>query len=371
MRSAPFALAIGVALAASSVSAQDLVVGAAAPLSGPQAVFGGSWHNGIKIYFDEINAAGGVKGRKLVLSQGDDKADPREGTLVAQRFCDNKAVVAVIGHFNSGVTIPSMDVYSECGMPQVTLSSNPRITQLNFKQIFRPIANDLRQGGLPAEYAAKMLNGKAAAVVHDKQAFGQGVSEVFQTEFAKLGGKVTSVSGVDPKDVDFAPVITKLKTENVDVVYFGGVMPQIALFVKQMREQKMNAAFITADGGYDVSFIDQAGEANAQSALVSFQSPPYESSPELKAFAEKYQKAFNVAPGPYSAYGYMMGAIVAEAMKAASSLDRKAIIEALRNTKMKTMLGPVEFDDKGEIKTAPIFLYRVKGKDFELVHKSG
>ncbi|MBL8699569.1 MAG: branched-chain amino acid ABC transporter substrate-binding protein [Alphaproteobacteria bacterium] len=371
MKATHLALAMGAVLAATSAHGQDLVIGAAAPLSGPQAVFGASWHNGIKIYFDEVNAAGGVKGRKVVLSQGDDKADPREGTLVAQRFCDNKAVVAVIGHFNSGVTIPSMDVYSDCGMPQVTLSSNPRITTLNFKQIFRPIANDLRQGGLPAEYAAKTLNAKAAAIVHDKQAFGQGVSEVFSAEFTKHGGKITSVSGVDPKDVDFTPLVTKLKTENVDVVYFGGVMPQIALMLKQMREQKLTAAFFTADGGYDTSFIDQAGEANAQGALVSFQSPPYDSSPALKSFADKYQKAFGQAPGPYSAYGYMMGAIVVEAMKAASALERKPIIDALRGTKMNTMLGPVEFDDKGEIKTAPIFLYRVKGKDFELVHKSG
>jgi len=350
-----------------SMAADDIKIGTSAPLTGPQAFFGTTWQNGMKLYFDEINAKGGIKGRKISLVQLDDKADPKEGTLVAQKFCDDKGVIAVIGHFNSCVTIPTMDVYSGCGMPQVCLSSNPKITEMSYKHIFQLTPNDYAQGAMPANYLYKTLGLRKVAVVNDKQAFGQGVSQVFEQTFKKLGGTVTSVSGVNYQDVDFSALISALKLQNPDVIYMGAVMPQLSLFVKQMHEQGLTAVYITPDGGFEPDFIKQAGGA-AEGALVSFQTPPYDSTPELKNFSAQYEKKFTEKPGPYSAYGWVDAQVVTTALEAASSLDRQGVMAALRNTKMKTILGTVSFDQNGKLEGGGEFLYKVVGNDFKLIY---
>lgn len=357
-------------LLAVPASADELSIGAAGPLSGPQAVFGTTWHNGIKIYFDEVNAAGGIDGDTLTLVQLDDKADPREGTLVAQRFCDDDAILAVIGHFNSGVVQATLPIYNECGMPDVIFGSNPTLTQQGFDNVFRPVANDFAQAGLPATYALGQLKAKKAAVVHDKQVFGQGVADIFTKNFEKGGGKVTSVSGINPTDVDFTPLITQLKSEQPDVVYLGAVMPQLALFAKQMHEQGLEARLFVPDGGYTKDFIDQAGAEAAEGTIVSFQVPPMDATPQLQAFADTYKAKYGEEVGPYSIFGYVLGQIVVDAIKHADSVDRAGILEALRSVKLETAVGPIEFDEVGELKVAPVFLYELAGEDFKLAASS-
>src|SRR5437016_3756099 len=198
-------------ITAAAPALADMKIGTAGPLSNAEALFGNTWQNGMQLAIDEANAAGGVNGEKLVLVRQDDQGDPKQGTLLAQKFCDDDSIVAVIAHFNSGVTIPASDVYNRCGMPQVTNSSNPKVTAAGYQNLFRPIANDYMQGGIPGDYAVDVLKAKTAAVVHDKQAFGQGVADVFKSQFEKRGGKVTSYSGVAATDVDFSALITKLK----------------------------------------------------------------------------------------------------------------------------------------------------------------
>jgi branched-chain amino acid transport system substrate-binding protein len=166
---------------------------------------------------------------------------------------------AVIANFNSGVTIPSSDVYHRCGMPQVTSSSNPKVTQAGYNNLFRPIANDLSQGSAPADYALKTLGAKKAAIVHDKQAFGRGVAEVFQDTFKKGGGTVTSFSGVAQTDVDFSAFPTTIKSENPDVIYFGCIMPAVGLFVKRVREFGITAKVFGADSAFTPDFTRAPG----------------------------------------------------------------------------------------------------------------
>src|SRR3954470_22501166 len=184
----------GVALFGASQAFADMKIGTAGPLSNAEALFGNTWQNGMQLAIDEANAAGGINGQKLVLVRQDDQGDPKQGTLLAQKFCDDDSIVAVVADFNSGVTIPSSDVYNRCGMPQVTNSSNPKVTAAGYQNLFRPIANDFMQGGAPAEYALETLHAKTAAIVQDKQAFGEGVANVFKDTFEKGGGKVTSTS---------------------------------------------------------------------------------------------------------------------------------------------------------------------------------
>ncbi|MBA8822479.1 branched chain amino acid ABC transporter substrate-binding protein [Ochrobactrum sp. P6BS-III] len=363
-----FLVATIAAVGVTSTAHADIVIGAAGPLTNAESIFGVTWMNGMEIAIRQVNEAGGIHGEKVVLQRDDDNADPKQGTLIAQKHCDNAAMMGVVANFNSGVTIPSSDVYHRCDLPQVTNASNPKVTQSGYKNLFRPIANDLSQGSAPADYAVKTLKAKAAAVVHDKQAFGQGVAEVFRDTFTKDGGKVTSFSGVTQTDVDFSALLTSIRSENPDVIYFGGVMPAVGLFVKQAREFGIKATIFAADSAFAPDFINGAGAENAEGAIVSFQAPPYDSSPELEAFAKSYKDAFGEDAGPYSAYGYVEASVILEAMKKLPApLSRKAISEEIAKTNLKTMVGTVSFKPDGELNTPFIFLYKVEGGKFALV----
>ena len=262
------AVLAGGALGVAQPAQADMKIGTAGPLANAEALFGTTWQNGMQLAIDEVNAAGGINGEKIELVREDDQGDPKQGTLVAQKFCDDDEILAVVANFNSGVTIPSSDVYHRCGMPQVTNSSNPKVTEAGYANLFRPIANDFMQGGAPATYALETLGAKKAAVVHDKQAFGEGVATVFRTTFEKGGGSITSYSGVAATDMDFSAVITQLKAENPDVVYYGGTMPGVGLFLKQLRELGVKSGFFAGDPAFLPDLITTAGTANAAGAMV-------------------------------------------------------------------------------------------------------
>ncbi|NEI74005.1 ABC transporter substrate-binding protein [Rhizobium lusitanum] len=347
--------------------ADDIVLGGSAPMSGAQAEFGQSQIDGAQLYFDQLNEKGGIKGNKIVFRALDDRADPRQGTLVAQQFCDDKAVIGVIGHMNSGVTMPALDIYSECGMPQVVPATNPQLMRMGYKTVVRPVANDFVQGALPAKYATEKLGLKKAVLVHDKTVFGQGIASVFKQNFEAGGGKVAGTFGANPEDVDFSALIASIKLENPDVVYMGAGMPQLALFLKQMREQGLKAQFIGPDIGFTVDFINQVGAASAEGALMTFQLPPYDSSPELKDFAARHQARFGRTPGPYASLGFANAQVMAAAVEKAGTMDREGVLAQLHGVKVDTLLGPVSFDENGENTSAPMYLYVVKNGKFELV----
>jgi len=356
------------AVGLSSAAYADIVIGAAGPLTNAESIFGVTWMNGMELAIRQVNKTGGINGEKIVLQRDDDNADPKQGTLIAQKHCDNSAMLGVVANFNSGVTIPSSDVYHRCDMPQVTNASNPKVTKSGYKNLFRPIANDLSQGSAPANYAVNTLKAKAAAVVHDKQAFGQGVAEVFRDTFIKDGGKVTSFSGITQTDVDFSALLTSIKSENPDVIYFGGVMPAVGLFVKQAREFGIKATVFAADSAFAPDFVNVAGAESAEDTVVSFQAPPYDSSPDLQTFAKSYKEAFGEEPGPYSAYGFVETSIILEAMKKLPApLTRKAISNEIAKTDLKTMVGTVTFKPDGELTNPFIFLYKVEAGKFALV----
>ncbi len=361
------AAALLLASSALPALAADIVLGGSAPMSGAQAEFGQSQIDGAQLYFDQLNEKGGIKGNKVVFRPLDDRADPRQGTLVAQQFCDDSAVIGVIGHMNSGVTMPALDIYSECGMPQVVPATNPELMRMGFKTVVRPVANDFVQGALPAKYVTEKLGLKKAVLVHDKTVFGQGIAGVFKDNFEKGGGTVAGTFGANPEDVDFSALIASIKLENPDVVYMGAGMPQLALFLKQMRQQGVKAQFIGPDLGLTPDFITQASPAFAEGALMTFQLPPYDSSPELKEFTARHQARFGRAPGPYAAVGYIDAQVMAAAIEKAKEPTREAVLSQLRGIKVDTLLGPVTFDKNGENKNAPIYLYVVKNGKFELV----
>lgn len=361
------ALLLSAAMLASPLMAEEITVGMAAPLSGPQAYFGATWHNGFKLYVDQLNAAGGVNGVTVAYDQQDDKADPREGTLVAQKFCDNDAVVLGEVNFNSGVAQSTLPIYEDCGLPTMSFGSNPALTKQGYKLMVRPVANDLAGALLPAEYALKELGAKTAVIVNDKQVFGQGISEIFAQNFKEGGGEVLDTLAVAPTDVDFTAVLAQIKAKKPDVIYMGAVMPQLSLFAKQMHEQGVTATLIAPDGAYTPDFITQAGEANVQGALVAIQVPPMDASPAIAEFAKLYKEKYGEEAGPYSIYGYVQGQILEQVLKDTKGLTREDISTALHNVKVSTAVGDLEFDETGELKVAPSYLYKVEGTKFVLI----
>lgn len=361
------ALLLSSALLAAPVAAEEISVGMSAPLSGPQAYFGTTWHNGFKLYVDQLNAAGGVNGVTVAYNQQDDKADPREGTLVAQKFCDDDAVVIGLVNFNSGVAQSTLPIYDDCELPNMTFGSNPALTQQGYKYMVRPVANDLAGALLPAEYALGEMGAKTAVIVNDKQVFGQGISEIFAENFKAGGGEVLDTLAVAPTDVDFAAILAQIKTKNPDVIYLGAVMPQLSLFAKQMHEQGVTATLIAPDGAYTPDFISQAGEANVQGALVAIQVPPMDASPAIADFAKQYKDKFGEEAGPYSIYGFVQGQILEQVLKTTKSLSREDMNEALHGVKVSTAVGDLEFDENGDLKVAPSFLYKVEGTEFKMI----
>ncbi len=364
---APAAPAAAATQVAQPTAGGNIKIGWGGPLTGDQAFFGKTWLNGAQLAINEVNAAGGLLGKKLEISPLDDQADPKQGTVVAQRFADDKSIVAVIAHFNSGVTIPAEPIYNKARLAEVTNSTNPKITQLGFDTIFRPIASDSMQGGTPADYVVNELKLKKAAVVHDKQAFGQGVSDVFAARFKELGGTVTSVNGITHGDTDFSAVVTKIKNENPDAIQFGGTQVDGGLLLKQIRAQGMKQPFFSDDGCYTPEFVQVAGKEAAEGAMVTFQVPPYDSNPTAKKFADDYKKTFNEDPGPYSGNGYIEAQVIVSSVKAAGSADREAIVKAMRSVKLDTIYGPIEFDSVGEVKKPAVFLFQVTNGDFKLI----
>ncbi len=354
------------ALAATSAFAQDVRIGGTGPLTGPQAQFGEALFNGADLYLESFNAGGGFKGRKIVLNRQDDKADPKEGTLVAQKLCDDDSIVGVIGPFNSGVGMASLSVYSDCGMPQIVEGSNPQLTEQGAKTMVQANPSDFAQGHLAAAYAKDDLKATKAAIVHDKQVFGQGVSENFANSFKKIGGTVVSTSSINPTDIDFSAVITQLKSQKPDVVYLGAVMPQIALFAKQMKEQGLSAHLIVPDGGYTPDFVAQAGADAAEGVAVTFGAPPGDSSPELIDFGKKYRARFGKDPHPFSMYGYVAAQLMTAAITKAGDATREGIAPALKAIDLDTLLGKMQFDETGKLIEAPMALYVFKGSQLVL-----
>ncbi|AOF92441.1 branched-chain amino acid ABC transporter substrate-binding protein [Sinorhizobium sp. RAC02] len=360
-------LCLGVSLLATPSLAEEISIGIAGPLSGPQAYFGNTWHNGFKLYWDKLNAAGGVNGVTVAYNQQDDKADPREGTLVAQKFCDDDSVVIGLVNFNSGVAQSTLPIFEDCTLPTMTFGSNPDLTQQDYKYMVRPVANDLAGALLPAEYALQKLGAKTAIVVNDKQVFGQGISEIFGKNFTAGGGQLLDTLAIAPTDVDFSSVLAQIKGKAPDVIYVGAVMPQLALFAKQMHEQGVTATLMVPDGGYTPDFIGQAGEGNVQGTLVAIQVPPMDASPAIAEFAKLYKEKFGEEAGPYSIYGYVQGQILEAVLKTTKGLSREEMNEALHAVKVETAVGALEFDDVGELKVAPSYLYKVEGKNFVLI----
>lgn len=367
-----FAVWQGAAAAARSgpSSASPISIGFAGALTGDGASVGRDYLNGVQLAVDDVNAAGGVLGRPLRIVSQDDQADPQQATNVAQRLVDAN-VVAVVGHLTSGTTIPTVPIYARAHIAVLTPGSNPKVTSQGYANVFRVDADDSVQGGGLGYYVVTKMRLRRCAVVDDKQAFGQGVALDFVAGVQRAGGRVTSVNGINPGDVDYRAIITKIKEEHPQAVYFGGVQAQGGLFVQQMRALKVTVPFFGPDGLYGPQFIKSAGAA-AEGAYVTFEAPPPASNPAFTRFTARYQSRFKVKPS-VAQYGYDSVELIAQAIKAAHSTTPAAIVSALHANTFTGVLGAYKFNAAGALEHGgTIYLYRVhRGVDVYTTAISG
>ena len=355
-------LALGAGIALSGAAqAQDKIgvkFGVGAPITGPNAAFGAQLKNGAELAVADVNAAGGILGKQITLLTGDDVSDPKQGVSVANKFAGD-GVTFVVGHFNSGVTMPASDVYAENGMLDVTpAATNPQITERGLWNIFRICGRDDQQGAVAAAYIVKHFKGKKVAIVHDKTTYGKGIADETRKAINANGLKEVMYEGINVGDKDFSALVSKLKAANVDLVYWGGVQVEGGLIVRQMRDQGVNAPLMGGDGIATEEFAAVAGPG-AEGTLMTFPPDP-RNRPEAKPTVEKF-RANKIEPEAYTLYSYAAVQVIKQAAEAAKSLDPKTVAGQLRSgRKFKTVIGELSYDKKGDITRPDYTMYMWK-----------
>ena len=342
------ALGLALGLAFSPAAQAQIRIAVGSPLTGGSAAFGAQIKNGVEQAVEDINAAGGVLGQKLVLSVGDDRADPKEGVSVANKFAAD-GVKFVVGHFNSGVTIPASDVYMENGMLVITpAATNPKVTDRNMWNVFRMCGRDDQQGGAAGAIIAQQFKGKRVAIVHDKTTYGQGLAEETRKAMNAKGVKEVMFEGINKDDKDFTALVSKLKGANPDLIYWGGLHDTAGLIVRQMRDQGVKAPLMGGDGMADDEFAAIAGPG-ADGTLMTF-SPDPRTNPKNKDIVELFRKKRGFEPQAYTLYSYAAVQMIKQAAEQAKSADPKKVADAMHSGKtFDTVLGDVAFDKKGDV----------------------
>jgi branched-chain amino acid transport system substrate-binding protein len=355
-------LAAALAFAIAPAQAQDVVrIGFASPLTGAQASYGKDNQNGAQMAIDELNAAHpriGGKPVKFVLLAEDDQAEPKLGPVIAQKLVDAR-VAAVVGHFNSGVTIPASKVYSDAGIPQLSVSTNVNYTQQGFKTAFRLMADDDKQGKALGEYAVKVLKLKRFAVIDDGSAYGEGLAVAFERAVRKSGGEMVRHEHVGDKAVDFAAQLTRVKAAGPEAIFFGGYDQQAAPMARQMRTLALTARLMGGETMNSARFIELAGPA-AEGAIASTPGAALDSRPGGAAFAARYKARYGQAIGLYAPYFYDGVMVVAAAMKAADSADPAKVLPALAKIRHRGITADIEFDDNGDLTHGLLTIFEVK-----------
>jgi len=362
--------AAAIAIAAAGASAQDVQVvriGHVGPVSGPQAHYGKDNENGARMAIEELNSQNltiGGKKVKFELIAEDDAADPKQGTAAAQKLCDAK-VNGVVGHLNSGTTIPASKIYADCGIPQITPSAtNPKYSQQGFKTAFRLLANDNALGAGLALHAANNLKLKKVAIIDDRTAYGQGVAEEFAKAVKASGGKIEDQQFTTDKATDFTAILTAVKAKKPDIVFYGGMDAVAGPMIRQMKQLGINAKFLGGDGICTGELPKLSGGAMADGQVVCAEAGGVEGSQKvgMDKFREDFKKKFNADVQIYAPYVYDAVNVMVAAMVKAGSADPKVYLPVLAKTEgYKGVTGNISFDSKGDVKNGALTLYTYKG----------
>ncbi len=359
-------------LAASSIAGpvlaqQEVVrIGHVAPTSGGIAHLGKDNENGARLAIEDLNAKGiKINGRaiRFELLAEDDAADPKQGTAAAQKLVDSK-VNGVIGHLNSGTSIPASKIYNDAGIPQISPSAtNPRYTRQGFNTTFRVVADDVHLGGTLGRYAVATLKGQAIAVIDDRTAYGMGVADEFDKAARAAGGKMVGREFTSDKSTDFMAILTSIKAKNPDIVFFGGMDAVAGPMLRQMKSLGINAKFMGGDGICSGELAKLAGDALADNQVYCAEAGGVEGEQKagMEAFKARFKQRFNADVQIYAPYVYDAVMVMAEAMVRANSTRPSAYLPELAKSNHKGVTGTIAFDNKGDIRNGALTLYTYRG----------
>ena len=362
-------VAAAVLVCGGAAYAQDMVVkiGHVGPTSGGIAHLGKDNENGARRAIEELNAQGvtiGGKKARFELLAEDDAGDPKQGTAVAQKLADSK-VNGVVGHLNSGTSIPASKVYSDAGIPQISPSAtNPKFTRQGYKTTFRVVADDVHLGGTLGRYAVKELKGKNIAVIDDRTAYGQGVAEEFTKAVKASGGTIADTQFTSDKATDFTAILTQIKAKKPDVVFFGGMDAVGGPMIRQMKQLGINAKFMGGDGLCSGELPKLAGGAMADNQVVCAEAGGVEGAqkPAMDKFRTDFKAKYNADVQLYAPYVYDAVNVLVAAMVKADSADPAKYLPVLAKTDgYKGVTGTISFDEKGDIKNGALTLYTYRG----------
>jgi branched-chain amino acid transport system substrate-binding protein len=352
-------------LASKAEDVQVVKIGHVGPLSGAQAHYGRDNENGVRMAIEDINAQNPVIGGKKIrfeIQAEDDAADPKQGTAAAQKLCDSQ-VAGVVGHLNSGTTIPAAKIYNECGIPHITgAATNPSLTKPGYKTTFRIIANDDALGKRLAEYAAANLHLKKVAIIDDRTAYGQGVAEVFKKTALSLGIQVVDEEYTTDKATDFMAILTAIKAKSPDAIFYGGMDPQGGPMIRQMDQLGLTQVkYFGGDGICTAELAKLSGGAKSLTNVVCAEGgASLTKMPGGVAWKKRYDAKYPGQFQIYSPYTYDATFVLVDAMKRANSVDPKIYTAKIGEARMKGITAEIAFEPNGEIKNAATTLYTYK-----------
>jgi branched-chain amino acid transport system substrate-binding protein len=353
--------------------AEQVKIGFAGPMTGPQAHYGTDFQNGVKLAIADMNATKPVIGGKqveFVLDSADDQADPRTGTTVAQKLVDD-GIKGMIGHFNSGTTIPASRIYANAGIPEVAMATAPEYTQQGFKTTFRMMTSDTQQGAVAGTFAVKNLNMKKIAIVDDRTAYGQGLADQFAKAAKAAGATIVDREFTNDKAVDFKGILTKLKAANPDLIYYGGADAQAAPMAKQMKSLAIKAPLMGGEMLHTPDFLKIAGPA-ADGTYASLAGLPLADMPGGGQYVAKYKKTFGTDVETYSPYAYDGTMALLTAMKKANSTDPAKYLPELAKTNMPGVTTThLAYDEHGDLKNGGITIYKAENGQWKPLQSIG
>ena len=350
--------------AAAPTDAVEVKIGHVAPLTGPIAHLGKDNENGARLALEEINKAGlTIDGKKVVLTlvPEDDAEDPKTATQVAQKLVDAK-VVGVVGHLNSGTSIPASRIYSDAGITQVSPSAtNPDYTKQGFKTTYRLVATDAQQGPALGNYVANTLKAKTVAIIDDSTQYGKGLADEFEKTVKAAGMKVVTREASNNKATDFKAILTKIKGSKPDVIMYGGMDATGGPLTKQAAELGIKAKVVGGDGMCTEKLAELAGEA-VVNVTCSEAGMALSKMAQGADFQKRYKERFNTDVQIYAPFTYDAVYVLVDSMKRSNSTDPAKILAAMPDTKMQGLVGNIAFDNKGDMKEGVITLYDFKDK---------
>ena len=364
-------LALGASFALSaSALAQDITVAVAGPMTGSESAFGRQMKNGAEQAVADLNAAGGVLGKKLKLDVGDDACDPKQARSIAEKIAGSK-IPFVAGHFCSSSSIPASEAYADGNVLQITpASTNPLFTERKLWNVARVCGRDDQQGLVAADYILKNYKGKNVAILNDKTTYGKGLADETKKALNKAGFTEKMFESYNKGDKDFNSIVSRLKRDNIDLVYVGGYHQEAGLILRQMRDQGLQTVLMAGDAMNDKEFASITGPA-AEGTLFTF-GPDPRKKPTAAAIVAKF-KAKNIDPEGYTLYSYAAFQVWSQAAVKAGTTDGKKVAAALKGGKFDTVLGTLSFDKKGDITVVDYVVYQwdKSGNYAELPVKSG